>query len=372
MYVESIEAIPIAMDIRPLTERGGIGPYVSSGHEHDTIERTLVRLETTGDVTGWGEIRTPLDSPTTARALIEDTIAPHVVGREVGDVVDLTAALDSTYMSVAPVLGGVDMAMWDAHARRLGVPLHELFGVRDPDPVDVAFCLGITDRETAREKAAEAADMGFEIVKTKAGRDWREDVDRITAMADEVGDEIDFRVDPNGAWRVDEAVRAARQFEDAGVPIQYLEQPVEPSQFGTYARLRSRHRLPLAVNEDTYLQGNTLEAIKHDAVDVALIDIVPAGGFREARRLAHVFECAGVSLTHHTGFDLGVKTAASLHFIASTRAVTLPPDSAYYAWDDDVIETPFEVDDGHLDVPTGAGLGVTIDETKLDAYRIDW
>jgi len=371
MQVESIHAIPIAMDIRPLEKRGGIAPYVSSAHEHETIERTLVRLETTGDVTGWGEIRTPLDSPTSARALIEDSIAPHVVGREVGDVVDLTAELDSTYLSVAPVLGGVEMAMWDAHARRLDVPLHELFGVLDPEPVDLAFCLGILDRETAREKAAEAVDMGFEIIKTKAGRDWREDLDRVCAVADEVGPGIDFRVDPNGAWRVDEAVRATRRLEDAGVPIQYLEQPVEPSQFGTYASLRSRHRLPLAINEDTYLQGNTLESIKHDAVDAALIDIVPAGGIRQAHRLAHVIGSAGVSLTHHTGFDLGVKTAASLHFIASTSAVTLPLDSAYYAWEDNIVETPLEVVDGRLEVPTEPGLGVTVDEAKLDACRVD-
>lgn len=359
------------MDIRPLEERGGIGPYVSSAHEHERIERTLVRLEATGDVTGWGEVRTPLDSHTTASALIEDVIAPLVVGRQIGDVVDLPSMLDSTYMSIKPVVGGVEMAMWDAHAKQLGVPLHELFGAPNPDPIDLAFCLGILDPGQSREKAAEAADMGFDVVKTKAGRDWQEDVERVRAMADEVGSEIDFRVDPNGAWSYDEAVRAVSAFEQSEVPIQYLEQPFEPSQFGAYASFRSRHRVPVAINEDTYLQGNTLQAVKQDAVDVAVIDLVPAGGFREARRLAHVLGSAGVSLTHHTGFDLGIKTAASLQFIACTPAVTLSPDSAYYAWEDDIVKEPFNVENGRLEVPTEPGLGVTVDKAKVDTYRLD-
>jgi len=371
MQVERVAAIPVEMRVRPLGERGGIAPYVTRGHSHERIERTLVRLETADGVTGWGEIRTPLDSRETATALVEDVVAPAVVGHDVGAIDRVESAFDFTYMSIRPVIGGVTMAMWDAHAKRLGVPVYRLFGASEVGTVDVAFCLGIHDPETSRAKAREAHEMGFDVIKTKGGRDWQQDVARMAAMHDEVGDDVEFRLDPNQGWSYDEAVRVGAALEDRGIYLQYMEQPIETSQFGALRQLRSRLRTPIAINEDTYLRGNTFRAVVSDSVDVAVIDHVAAGGFRSARELANVAKAAGISTAHHTGFDLGIKTAANLHFIASTSAVNLAPDSTYYAWADDVIEPQFDCSDGRLCVPEGPGLGITLDESKLARYRLD-
>jgi L-alanine-DL-glutamate epimerase-like enolase superfamily enzyme len=80
---------------------------------------------------------------------------------------------------------------------------------------------------------------------------------------------------------------------------------------------------------------------------------------------------AGISLSHHNSFDLGIKTAAVLQLMASTPSVNLPPDRTNFTLVDDVIEKRHTVADGSLSVPDGPGLGVTVDEEKVQEYRLD-
>ena len=107
------------------------------------------------------------------------------------------------------------------------------------------------------------------------------------------------------------------------------------------------------------------------AIDVGVVDIIPSGGILGMKRYAGLADEIGISLSHHCAFDLGVKTAAVLHAVSSTPAINLAPDTIYYAWEDDIIETPFEIEQGQMTVPDEPGLGVTVDEEKVEQYRID-
>jgi L-alanine-DL-glutamate epimerase-like enolase superfamily enzyme len=98
--------------------------------------------------------------------------------------------------------------------------------------------------------------------------------------------------------------------------------------------------------------------------------MVPAGGIKAVTTLAEVAEEAGVSVAHHCGFDLGIKTAAVLHVVASHHAFDLMPDTAYFAMEGDVVTDPFMIKDGAIEVPDGPGLGVDIDYKQVDEYRL--
>lgn len=371
LTITDIEAIPVRLDVRPLSEPLGIAPYVTTYTEFYDMERVLVRLDTDGDVTGWGEMRSTLSTHST-KAVIETDLADELVGEPVSAVESLPERFDSfQYFDVDPFLGGVEMAMWDAWGQYLEQPLYRLLGGKVRDEVDVSFCLGVLGPEESRKHAREALEHGFDVLKTKAGRDWRQDVERIVAMHDEVDGQLEFRLDPNEGWTTEEAVRVAASLEDEGIYLQYLEQPMRIDNFGSFERLRERVRTPVAANEDTYFRHNLLELVKRDAIDVGVIDMVPAGGLQAAKRLAGIADDAGISLSHHCAFDLGVKSAALAHLVATTRAINLPPDSVYYAWDDHVVEEPFEVSDGVLSVPEKPGLGVTVEETRVEELRID-
>ncbi|MXV60500.1 N-acylamino acid racemase [Natronorubrum sp. JWXQ-INN-674] len=358
------------MPVAPL-EEGGLAPYSSNHDEVETVGRTLVRVETDDGITGWGEMLTAMQSPSVTKAVIDDVIAPELIGRDLDEIRDFVASFYYPYVKTRPFLGAVETALWDALGKRRGASVSELLGGGLRETVDVAYCLGMLSEDESRRYAARALEQGFDVLKTKAGPDWKADVDRIRAMHDETDGELEFRLDPNQGWTVDEAVRAGAALEDAGIYLQYLEQPCRIDSYGTYERLRQRLRQPIAANEDTYFPRNLYYLCERSAVDVAGVDLVPAGGLLGVREQIAVAEAAGISVTHHNGFDLGIKQAAVLHLYASTPALTLAPDSVYYGWADHVLEDPLEVENGAIRVPDGPGLGVSVDEAAVERYRVE-
>lgn len=373
MEIEDIVAIPVLVDIRSLDEPGGIAPYAGTRTQHESMERILVRVETTTDVVGWGELHT---QPSTGVVIeiLEGVIRDALIGRSVGDIRSLTSELSGTYAhytNIDSYVGGVEVALWDALGKHHSIPVSQFFGGATSDTVSFNCCLGIVDVETAREYAEWAAGAGFEVVKVKGSEDWRRDADRLEAMHEAVDGALSFRLDPNQGWDLTETVRVGRHLERSPVDLQYLEQPIRVDSLGEYERLRSRLAVPLAINEDAYFPRNLFEAISRNAIDAAVVDHVMSGGLLAASRHAAVAAEANVPLAHHSSFDLGIKTAAKLHLIATMPSLSLSSDSVYYAWEDDVIEKPFSFERHQLSVPTGPGLGVTVDEAKLEEYRVD-
>lgn len=369
MEITDIEAIPITADVKPLGEPAGIAPYVTSGGQVEAAQRMLIRIDTDTDISGWGEMMVEMD-PVAMKTLLEREVAPKLIGCDVWETESAVQDHRYFYVDIASLYGGVEMAMWDAFGKHLGTPVHQLFGGKRSDTVETAYCVGILDAEASREHARYAIDEGYSVLKTKGGRDWKQDIERIIAMDDEADGELDFRIDPNQAWSFEEAVRVGARLEDEGVYVQYLEQPIRIETYGAYQRLRERLRQPIGANDDTYFAHNLYHLVKNDAIDVGVVDVVPSG-MTGIRRLAGVAADAGISLAHHCGFDLGIKTAAMLHTVASTAAFNLPPDSVYYAWEDNIVEDPFTIDEGELTVPDDPGLGVDVDLSKIDELRID-
>ncbi|RQH02693.1 mandelate racemase/muconate lactonizing enzyme family protein [Natrarchaeobius oligotrophus] len=383
MEITGVEAYAVNVNVIDI-EDGGISPYVTNHGAVEDMDRILVRVDTDEGISGWGEMRVFL-SPETTIAILEDGIAPIVEGHSPFEVESLRRLLFIEYTNVDMFFSAVEIACWDIVGKALGKPIYELLGgwtapgvtTRQIEQdyeydraVDVAYCVGILSPEESRVHARRALERGHDVLKTKAGRDWREDVDRILAMHDEVDGRLDFRLDPNQGWRLDEAVRVGAALSDAGVYLQYLEQPIRVDSHGSLARLRERTCQPIGPNEDTYIAHNLQSLIENAALDVAVLDMTPAGGISGVRQLAAIAEDAGVPVAHHCAFDLGVRTAAIMHTVLGVPGFSLPPDSVYYAWEDDVIEEPLEVVDGSIPVPDAPGLGVTVDEAKLAEYRI--
>ncbi|WP_135305553.1 mandelate racemase/muconate lactonizing enzyme family protein [Haloarcula amylovorans] len=388
MEITDVTAVTVDMPLVDIDERLGIGPYVTNHGCLESMERVLVRVDTDEGVSGWGEMRVFL-SPAATESILEDGVGPMIQGQSPFEIERLRRQVFVEYTNVDMFFSAVETACWDIVGKTLDRPVYELLGgwtapsqgsqqhrqVSDgdstsPDAVPVAFCLGILPLDESRVKAREALEAGFDVLKTKAGKDWRADVERISAMHDEVGGQLEFRLDPNQGWTLDQAVRVGAMLEDEGIYLQYMEQPIRVDAHRSLSRLRQRLRQPIAPNEDTYISHNIQSLVEAGAMDVGVIDLTPAGGISGLRQQAAVLEDAGVPFTHHCAFDLGIRTAAILHAFIGIPGFSLPPDSTYYGWEDDVIESPFEVSDGCLPAPRGPGLGISVDEDAVEEYRI--
>lgn len=385
MQITDISAIPVTVPLTPI-EEGGIAPYRTNHGELYDMDRILVRVDTDEEYTGWGEVRAFLSSQATV-SVIEDGVAPLVVGQSPFEIEKLRRQVFIEYTNSNMFFAPIEVACWDIVGQVLERPVYELLGGWTADhqtvmkhrdhveqgagsrDVEFAYSLGILSPEESRAYAQRALDHGYSVLKTKGGRDWQTDVERIRAMHEAVDGELQFRLDPNQGWTVEDAVRVGGLLEDSGIYLQYLEQPIRVDNHGSLASLRARTQQPLAANEDTYIPRNMQRMIEADAVDVGVVDITPAGGISGVRQLATIAEDGGLSLAHHCAFDLGIRTAAILHTVYGTPAINLPNDTAYYGWEDDIIETPFEIDDGTMTVPDDPGLGVTIDRDAVERYR---
>lgn len=382
MEISAVSAFPVSVPLLD-KEDGGIAPYVTNHNELSVVDRLVVRVDTDEGISGWGEMRTFLN-PSVTKTVIEEGIAPLVIGRSPFEVESFRRALFVEYFSPDVFFAAVETACWDILGKSLGRPVFELLGGwtaptsetrrRHPDytaarTIDVAYCLGILPPDDSRSFAAEVHDQGYSVLKTKAGRDWRQDVARIKAMHDEVDGRLDFRLDPNQGWRLDEAVRVCAVLEDAGIYLEYVEQPIRVDSPTSLAKLRERTRQPIAINEDTYIPHNLQQFATAGAIDVAVLDLTPLGGLTGLRQAAGVAEDANIPFTHHCAFDLGIRTAAILHAVAGIPGFSLPIDSAYYAWEEDVLADPLTIEDGSIVVPSGPGLGIDVDVDKLEEYR---
>ncbi len=384
MQVTDVTAIPVEVPLKGIDEPHGLAPYATgTPGVTSAASRTLVRIDTSEDISGWGEMHTAL-SPEVTKAVVEQEVGRVAIGKDVWAVESLLDEFQpSLYVELDAFASGVELAMWDALGKHLGAPVHQLLGGKMSDEVPFAYAFGIADIGRSVERMQAVRDAGFPVLKTKVGgydltdpdeidhdRSIDGDVARLIAMAEAVDGDIELRADANQSWTPEDAVRVGRRLEDAGVFLQYFEQPVRIDSTGTYKRLRERLATPIAVNEDMYFPRNFLDLVKHDAVDAGVVDMVPAGGIGPMKRLAGIAEEAGISLAHHCGFDLGVKTAAMLHAISTTSSINLPSDTIYFALADHVIEDPFEFENGTLQVPDDPGFGISVDEAAVERYRI--
>ena len=395
MRITDIDTIPVEVPMKPFDEEGGLAPYFGGasidplpetlsyeeaiGEVEDgmtSVTKLLIRVETEDGVTGWGEISTNEQLRRVGEATVEDVIAPRLLGKSVADVTALFEEFPrfptAYYRDVIPMMGAVELAMWDALGKTLEQPVYQFLGGKAADYIPIAFCMGLTSMEDARRKAKYAHEQGFTVLKTKGSRYWRSDVERIEAMHDAVDGQMEFRLDPNQMWDIQDAVRVGALLEDAGIYLQYLEQPIRIDSIGAFKRLRERLRQPIAGgNEDLYVPRNLFYLAREDAIDVGQPDLVAAGGLLGMKREAAVAAEANIPLAHHSGHDIGLKNAAKMHIMTSTSAFSLPADTTYYSMEDHILEEPLQIEDGHMEVPDRPGLAGPIDEDKVEQYRID-
>jgi L-alanine-DL-glutamate epimerase-like enolase superfamily enzyme len=358
MKIRQLHALRVRIPQKP-----PIAPYQNRYRAGTYKECLLVRIETDSGLVGWGE--TPDDW---INKTYEGTPEDRLRGAAIGlDVFDIEAWYAQNTLG-SYLASGVEMAMWDVIGKATRLPLYRLLGGAIRKRVELAACMGIRPYEEAKVISRGYVEQGFTTLKTKAGRRAEEDLDMVRGIRDGAGDRLKLRIDPNMGYAPDVAFALARDLEKYN--LQYLEQPMPFSCIGESARLRRVTKTPLALNESVTTPEITLQILELRAADVLLPDTYQCGGILGVKKVAALCEAAGVPCVFHCSHDLGLKTAAMLHVVASTPNFTLANDCTYYGLEDDIITPLHKIERGTMAVPEGHGLGVHVDEAKVAKYRI--
>ncbi len=318
-------------------------PFVTAGGVVSARELLLLRLESSDGSAGYGEAAPfePYDGVPLERAV---------------------AALTGGGGRRPPqARAAEEIARLDLQARREGRPLAE--PAKDVLPVNLTLGGGPSD-----EVAGQATDglrEGYACFKVKVG--LPDDAVRVAAVREAVGPWPALRVDANGAWSVDEAVRAIRALEEQD--LEFVEQPCGTLE--ELAQVRQRVSTPIAADEPIATPADVRQAIELEACDVVNVKLAGSGGFKPARELIRTAREAGLSAFLSSTLDGPWGIAAALQLAASENlslACGLATLELFEGGMAAALPAPRR---GTLRVPAGPGLGVAVDDEALAEVTVE-
>lgn len=345
---------------------------VSSRVQRDGVTAVLVKITADDGRVGWGESCPGPNVESIFEAV--KAAVPLLIGRDPWDteaLADLffhTAHWDLRPMSGNFAYAGIDMALWDLCGKACGQPLYRLFGGAKRRQVDY-FCYLPTAPTTAVCRQARAAqDRGYTVFYLKVGLDAAAELETVAALRRELGPDARIRIDANGAWSVAQARRLLEAFDR--FDIDFAEQPVAPDPVRNMAELRRLTAVPLAANEGLWRQEDVWEVIRQRAADVLCFSPYWVGTLARFHRLSHAAALEGLSVCRHTHGELGLMAAASHHLCLSLPKLVDGNQQTAALLADDILTEPLPIASGPVwGVPSGPGLGVQVDPSKVAAYR---
>ncbi|WP_274379335.1 mandelate racemase/muconate lactonizing enzyme family protein, partial [Teichococcus vastitatis] len=204
--------------------------------------------------------------------------------------------------------------------------------------------------------------------KVKIGMSEQTDIALVRAVREVIGPDLHLRADVNGAWTPGTARRMLERLKP--FDLQYIEQPLELDDLAGTALLRRMQPVPIALDESAYTLSDIGNIVRTEAADVVLLDPHEAGGLWQVVKQAAVCEAVGIPVTLHSGAELGPSQAAYLHLAAAIPNMTIALDTEYAFLSGDVVTDGFLLEDGCFRVPTGPGLGVTVDEGLVERHSV--
>ena len=336
----------------------------------------LVRLYCSDGTVGVGEGTTigglayGAESPEGMKLAIDTYFAPLLVGADASHVPAIMAKLDKAIRDNRFAKCAVETALFDALGQRTGLPMSQLLGGRVRDSLPVAWTLASGDTAKDIDEAERMlAQRRHNIFKLKIGRRAvADDVAHVAAIKKALGDRAAVRVDVNMAWSELQAQHGLAALADAGCEL--AEQPVATAE--ALARLKGRY--PIAVMADESLTGpaSAFALARVAGADVFAVKIEQSGGLRAAQQVAAIADAAGIALYGGTMLEGAVGTVASAHVFATFRDLQWGTELfGPLLLTEEILAQPLQYQDFQLAVPTAPGLGIALDEDRVQFFRRD-
>ena len=295
--------------------------------------------------------------------MIEHHLLPHLLAAgttiEAADVAARLAHVHGHPMTKA----AIEMALLDAQLRGANRSFAEQLGAtnhRIPSGVSVGIFEEVDDLLQAVQGYV---DDGYVRIKLKIepGRD----IDHVAAVRELIGAETPLQVDANTAYRRTDGAHLARLDE---LDLLLIEQPLAEEDIIGHARLADEVDTPICLDESLVSAATTADAIELGACEIANIKPGRVGGYLEAVRIHDLCRDRGIPVWCGGMLETGIGRAANAA-LAALPGFTLPGDisASTRFYQDDIVADPITIDDGHVAVPTSAGLGFEIDRVRLDA-----
>ena len=338
----------------------------------------FVRIYTDEGIVGIGECFRRL--PEVVRTIVDKVLKPVLLDKDPMDtevrwreMIQAASASDMGGM-VHCAIAGLDIAMWDIKGKALGKPIYELLGGKAREKVRMyasSMRRDLTPLEEAK-RAVSLVEEGYSGYKLHSALPGAIDdpsdqtIETVREVRAAVGPDVEILVDVNGAFSAHHAIEIGKALEDLGVF--HFEAPRPHYDLEGLATVADALDIPIASGEMIYTHWQFKDLILRGRVDILQPDIVKVPGFTEFQRIAALASAFGKPITVHN-IQPTLSAVAHLHVCAAYAIIpyaqeyNIEPISIRDKWP--ILKNPLEVKDGYLDVPSGPGLGVELDEDVI-------
>ncbi len=356
------------------------GSYDTGPADQILGKPVLVKIYADG-VVGCAQIR-PIspghfvaDTTQSVVAAIKEIYGPALIGKSIFDIETINDIFDARLAGNPAARAVLDIAVRDAMGKALNAPLYNLIGGCCQPRIPLEWSVSMAeDVGTMVAEAKRAVDeLGIRVLCLKMAdrRGIRQDILNFETVRRAVGDDILIGVDPNTGWTMADALTAIRELKKLG--LGYIEQPIARRDLKGMAEIRrAADGVPVMADEALFTIQDAYALAEARAVDAYCIKLYKLGGITPAKKIAAIGEAAGIQLNcGGLAVQSQLEAAAGAHFYASTPASRMMGAAEFVfglnaiAKDPLCPESDFVVREGHVDVPHGPGLGVTIDEAAL-------
>jgi galactonate dehydratase len=335
----------------------------------------FLKVHTDAGLVGLGEPILEGRAQTCAAAVKE--IEPYLVGKDPRQVVHHWQAIyRHAFYRGGPILtsalSGIDQALWDIKGKALGVPIHELLGGPTRRRVRVYA------HAATPEKIKELLGRGFTAFKTNPAKrrpsryvespaEVRYSAEKFAELRTAAGDDADIAIDFHGAISPALAKVLIKALEPYA-PM-FVEEPINCQNHDVMAEIARGTHLPIATGERVFTKWGFREVLEKRAATILQPDLCHAGGITECRLIAGLAEAYYAAIAPHNplgpiSLAAGIQLAASIPNFLCQEQVSLG---------EGYLKKPFVIAKGYVDVPTGPGLGIELDENALaDKFNHDW
>jgi len=342
--------------------------------------RTIAEVFTDEGVSGLGET-----IGSTPRVVIEDNVRPAIVGEDPFNIehIIMKSLWNSPWVGInkpyALPGAAVEVACWDIIGKKTGRPICDLIGGRYRNTVEhvgYVFPRYVGSSRKGGESTPDAISEycsniiekhGFKTLEMKVGIfPPEQDVRIVKAIRERVGYDAKLRIDANSVWSTQTAISTLKALEK--YEITNVEDPTKDLE--SMAIVRKTVNIPFSTHS-----LNITEVARLGAADAIVGDVhdsgVLGGGILPLKKLIASVQSLGLDFWLHSSNELGISMAAVCHVISSTPVITLPSQGLRIHLADDVIKganSIFQYDNGCIQVPKGPGLGVEVDDDKIEKY----
>lgn len=318
MQIENIEIGEIKIPL--------ITPFKTALRTAEYMDDILVRLTLADGTVGYGEAPPTAvitgDTKGSIAAAILGFIRPALLGREIEDMDGNQKALHSCILHNTSAKAAVDMALYDAFAKHIRLPLYQLLG-GNKKQIETDLTISVNPIDQMVKDSLDAVEKGYRILKIKVGKEGFADIERIAAIREAVGEEISLRVDANQGWTAKQSIQIISAMEDMGLEIELVEQPVPAHDLEGMKLVTDQVFTKILADESVFCFQDAIKIIQEKAADLINIKLMKTGGIYKALHICAAAQEYNIECMIGCMLESKIAVSAAAHLGGGKAVITM-------------------------------------------------